>query len=126
MCLRELPLSLRLLIDEDSQAKPLVSLLRKAGHDVKTANEAGLSGKEDFMVLDYAKATNRILLTQNCDDFETLHKANSKHPGIFVIYQNNNHSKDMSRQEMVKAIANIEKAGIRLANQFISLNQWNY
>ncbi len=119
-------MSLRLLIDEDSQAKSLVSLLRKAGHDVKTANEAGLSGQEDFLVLDYARDINRILLTQNCDDFEALHKANSQHPGILVIYQNNNRAKDMSRQELVKAIANIEKAGIRLANQFISLNQWNY
>ncbi len=119
-------MSLKLLIDEDSQAKPLVSLLRKTGHDVETANEAGLSGKEDFLVLDYARVTNRILLTQNCDDFEALHKTNSKHPGIFVVYQNNNRFKYMSRQELVKAIANIETAGITLTNQFISLNQWNY
>ena len=126
MCLRELPLSLRLLIDEDTQAKPLVSLLRKSGHDVETANEAGLSGKEDFLVLDYATVTNRILLTQNCDDFKALHQANSKHPGILAVYQNNNRSKDMSRKELVKAIANIEMAGITLAYQFIALNQWNY
>lgn len=135
-------MSLRLLIDEDSQAKPLVSLLKKAGHDVETANEAGLSGKEDFLVLSYARTANRVLLTQNCDDFEgegcavarripnhlveALHQANSKHPGILAIYQNNNRSKDMSRKELVKAIANIETAGIALANQFISLNQWNY
>jgi predicted nuclease of predicted toxin-antitoxin system len=135
-------LSLRLLIDEDSQAKPLVSLLRKSGHDVETANEAGLSGKEDFLVLDYARVKNRILLTQNCDDFEgegcavarripnhlveALHRANSKHPGIFAVYQNNDRSKDMSRKELVKAIANLEVTGITLANQFISLNQWNY
>nr|WP_319421436.1 DUF5615 family PIN-like protein [Pleurocapsa sp. FMAR1] len=67
-------MSLRLLIDEDSQAKPLVSLLRKVGHDVETANEAGLSGKEDFLVLNYARIGNRVLLTQNCDDFEALHQ----------------------------------------------------
>ena len=142
MCLRELPLSLRLLIDEDSQAKPLVSLLRKSGHDVETANEASLSGKEDFLVLDYARVKNRILLTQNCDDFEgegcavtrripnhlveALHQANSEHPGILAVYQNNDRSKDMSREEVVKAIANIETAKIELTNQFISLNQWNY
>ena len=119
-------MSLRLLIDEDIQAKPLVSLLRKSGHDVETANEAGLSGKEDFLVLDYARVKNRILLTQNCDDFEALHRANSEHPGIFAVYQNNDRSKDMSRKELVKAIANIEMAGITLTNQFISLNQWNY
>ena len=124
--MRELPLSLQLLIDEDSQAKPLVSLLRKSGHDVETANEAGLSGKEDFLVLDYARVKNRILLTQNCDDFEALHQANSEHPGILAVYQNNDRSKNMSRKELVKAIANIETAGITFANQFISLNQWSY
>ena len=126
MCLRELPLSLQLLIDEDSQAKPLVSLLRKSGHDVETANKADLSGKEDFLVLNYARTNNRVLLTQNCDDFEALHQENSEHPGILAVYQNNDRSKDMSREEVVKAIANIETAKIELTNQFISLNQWNY
>ncbi len=119
-------MSLRLLIDEDSQAKPLVNILRKAGHDVLTANEAGLSGEIDQYVLDYARAENRILLTQNCGDFEVLHKANPSHPGIFVIYKNDNYSKDMSRVEIVRAITNIEASGIPLFNQFISLNQWNY
>jgi hypothetical protein len=32
----------------------------------------------------------------------------------------------MSRKELVKAIANLEEADITFANQFISLNQWNY
>ena len=35
-------------------------------------------------------------------------------------------AKTTLRQELVKAIANIEKSEISLTNQFISLNQWNY
>ncbi|WP_334907623.1 DUF5615 family PIN-like protein [Nostoc sp.] len=49
-------MSLKLLIDEDSQAKRLVNLLQNAGHDVITVNEAGLMSKPDSVVLDYARA----------------------------------------------------------------------
>jgi predicted nuclease of predicted toxin-antitoxin system len=127
-------LSLELLIDEDAQDKILVKMLKKAGHDVLTVNEAGLASEEDSVVFGYARSTNRILLTLNCRDFEILHQANSNHPGIFAIYQEANPSKKMSFKAIVRAIpqgsasqrANLENANIPLANQFISLNQWNY
>jgi predicted nuclease of predicted toxin-antitoxin system len=121
-----LALSLRLLIDEDSQAKRLVNLLKNAGHDVITVNETGLSGKFNDEVLDYARQNERIILTRNYDDFQELHEANPVHPGIFVVYQDANPSKDMSHQTIVKAIANLEVSGMPLANQFIPLNHWNY
>lgn len=119
-------MSLKLLIDEDSQAKVLIKMLRQAGHDVITVNEVGLIGQPDPVVLNYARENNRILLTHNCQDFQALHKANPLHPGILVIYENEDYSKDMSRQEIVRAIANLEAASFPLTNQFISLNQWNY
>ena len=119
-------MSLKLLIDEDTQAKVLVSRLRNAGHDVKTVNEVGLSGEIDELVLEYARAENRILLTHNCDDFSALHEENPNHPGILAIYNNDDHTKDMSNKNIVKAIANLEVASIPLVNQFIPLNQWNY
>ena len=119
-------MSLKLLIDEDSQAKVLVSMLRKAGHNVVTVNELGLMSQPDEVVLDYARQDNRIVLTHNCRDFEALHDTNPNHSGIFVIYENDNSFKDMSRQEIVRAITNLEAAKIPLANQFISLNHWNY
>lgn len=119
-------MSLKLLIDEDSQAKVLVSMLRKAGHDVVTVNELGLMSQPDEVVLDYARRDNRIVLTHNCRDFKTLHETNPNHSGIFVIYENENYFRDMSRQEIVKAISNLEAAKIPLANQFICLNHWNY
>jgi predicted nuclease of predicted toxin-antitoxin system len=119
-------LSLRLLIDEDSLAKVLVKILRVADHDVITVNELGLSGQPDPVVLNYARQNNRILLTHNCRDFEALHQENPRHPGILAIYENRDYSKDLSRGEVVKAIANLEAANIPLSNQFISLNHWNY
>jgi predicted nuclease of predicted toxin-antitoxin system len=119
-------LSLRLLLDEDSQSKRLVSVLRKAGHEVLTINEIGLAGSSDDVVLKYARAKNRILLTHNCDDFEGLHKINPNHLGILAVYRSSNRSKNMSFKDIVHAIANLESATFPLANQFISLNHWNY
>jgi predicted nuclease of predicted toxin-antitoxin system len=118
-------LSLNLLIDEDSQAQRLVNLLKNAGHDVLTVNKAGLMSQPDLIVLDYARQHNRILLTRNCRDFQALHEANSIHLGILAIYQASP-SKKMNYQDIVRAIANLESANFPLANQFISLNYWNY
>lgn len=63
-------MSLRLLLDEDSQAKYLVNLLRAAGHDVVTVKEAGLGSRLDTVILDYASQELRVLLTRNCEDFQ--------------------------------------------------------
>ncbi len=62
-------------------------MLREAGHDVVTVNEAGLMGQPDSTVFHYAIDKNRIVLTLNCRDFKALHKANPNHPGIFAVYQ---------------------------------------
>ncbi|MGF1514763.1 MAG: DUF5615 family PIN-like protein [Elainellaceae cyanobacterium] len=119
-------LSLTLLLDEDSQAKYLVNLLRTAGHDVLTVNDAGLSGAPDNKVLEYASRYSRILLTRNCGDFYSLSKENPAHAGILAVYQYSELSKNMNYQAIVKAIANLEASGLDLTNQFIVLNQWNY
>lgn len=91
-----------------------------------TVNEADLMSEDDYLVLDLAIQDNRVLLTRNCKDFQALHQVNPNHPGILGIYRERQYSKNMSFQEIVKAIANLEAANIPLANQFISLNQWNY
>ena len=56
-------MSLKLLLDEDSQAKYLVNLLRDSAHDVITANDADLGGLPDSVVLDYARQQKRVMLT---------------------------------------------------------------
>ncbi len=119
-------MSLKLFIDEDSQDRILVKLLRNAGHDVVTVNEVGMNGQPDPVIFAYAREKNRLLFTFNCDDFEALHLAKPNHPGILVVYQEADFSKNMSYKEIVTAITNIEASGIPLANQFISLNHWNY
>ena len=119
-------MSLPLLVDEDSQAKYLISLLKAAGHDVLSINAADIAGFSDDKVLEYARQHDRILLTRNCDDFQSLHQANSNHPGILAIYQDAEPAKNMSYQAIVKAISNIETTGLEIASQFAVLNQWTY
>lgn len=70
-------MSLRLLLDEDSQARYLVNLLQASLHKVLTVNEAALSGQPDPMVLSYAKEHNYVLVTRNCSDFHELHLASN-------------------------------------------------
>ena len=119
-------MSLRLLIDEDSQDKLLVKLLREVGHDVITVNDAGLTGSRDTVVLNYAKVENRVLLTLNCRDFQILHQATPNHPGILAVYRDANPANNMSFAAIVAAIANLQAVAVPLANQFMPLNQWNY
>jgi predicted nuclease of predicted toxin-antitoxin system len=119
-------LSLALLLDEDSQAKYLVSLLRAAEHDVLTINEIKLTGTSDDEVLKCARQQRRILLTRNCSDFYELHQTTTEHFGILAVYQDADPTKNMSYQAIVNAIANLEFSGLELTGRFIALNQWNY
>lgn len=119
-------MSVKILLDEDSQANYLVNLLELQGYDVMTVKVAGLSGKPDIAVLNYARQEERVLLTRNCEDFLILHQSNPVHPGILAVYQDPDSSKNMSYQAIGKAIANLESANYGLKNSFIILNQWNY
>lgn len=119
-------MSLKLLLDEDSQAKYLVNLLRLANHDVDTVNRSGLGSSPDVVVLNYARQQRRVLLTRNCGDFLELHQIKPVHTGILAVYQSPDQSKNMSYQAITRAIANLEGSGSVLENQFVILNQWNW
>lgn len=118
-------MSLRLLLDEDSQAKYLVNLLQVSQHELLTVNDAELTGQPDSIVLGYAKQQVYILLTRNCNDFQELHAKDPSHSGILAVYQGADESKNMSYKDIVRAISNLEKSEVPLENQFVVLNQWN-
>jgi predicted nuclease of predicted toxin-antitoxin system len=44
-------------------------MLKTAGHDVLTPQDANLQGQPDVAILAAAISDNRILLTRNCRDF---------------------------------------------------------
>lgn len=122
-------MAVRLLVDECSEAKLLVQKLRDAQHDVLTVSEANLRNVRDADVFAAAIADNRILLTHNPADFVELHEArmaqNLTHPGLFLVHRKNKPG-DVTYDQIVAAIANLEATGLTLANSYHSLVSYNY
>ncbi len=73
----------RLLADENVPRR-LVEALRERGHDVLTAQDAGLANRAlpDADLLARASQEGRALLTFDRDDFTRLHRASADHAGI--------------------------------------------
>jgi hypothetical protein len=53
-------------------------------------------------------------------------RGNSQHAGILLVYQDNHRERDMSNDGIVRAIANLEQAGIVFAGSCQVLNAWRY
>jgi predicted nuclease of predicted toxin-antitoxin system len=119
-------LSLQIYVDDCVYDKRLVTLLRAAGHQVTTPADAGLTAASDPAHFKYAQAHNLVLLTKNPDDFVQLHAADQSHAGILLIYQDNDPGRDMTFAEIVRAVKNLEDAGIVLQGSCIALNAWRY
>jgi hypothetical protein len=71
--------------DENFDHRVVVEL-RRLGHDVLTASEAGRADQRipDPDVLAFAVSQNRAVLTFNRRDFIRLHKSSQAHCGIIV------------------------------------------
>lgn len=119
-------MGLRLLLDEDTKSRRLVLALRAAGHDVVTTADMGLDGEPDDSVLRTAIVDNRIVLTQNCHDFLMLHHRLGQHCGLLLIYPHSLPSRQMTVEQIVRALKNLEAAGVSLASAYFALNDWNF
>ena len=75
----------RLYADENFPL-PAVEALRRLGHDVMTAAEAGQAGQgiADDVVLGFAHALGRAVLTHNRKHFRHLHNAGHAHSGLIL------------------------------------------
>lgn len=62
-----------------------IKTLRAWGHDVETAQEAGLSGHNDNELLQYAISQNRILISIDMDFSNALRFVPSSHTGIIIL-----------------------------------------
>lgn len=60
-------------------------MLRDWGHDIETAQEAGLSGREDNDLLQYAVSKDRILISIDMDFSNALRYIPSSHRGIIIL-----------------------------------------
>lgn len=78
------------LLADENYPLPVVEALRAPGHDVRRAQEEGLTGRPDDEVLAFATAAGRAALTHD-RDFIRLHRTNRPHAGI-VFCTNDNDS----------------------------------
>ena len=62
-----------LYIDEDAMDGDTIKGLRLRGFDVLTASEARTQGFEDHQQLSFATEVNRVLMTFNKVDFQSIH-----------------------------------------------------
>jgi hypothetical protein len=77
---------LALLDADENFPHPTVVGLRRLGHDVLTAREAGRADREidDTAVLAFAHARARAVLTQNRKHSRNLHHSGHEHSGIII------------------------------------------
>ena len=119
---------MRRYLDDDTASPLLAKLLGNAGHDVQLPSAAGMSGKDDAVHLTHAIQDDRTCLTKNHGDFETLHNlivaANGRHPGILVLRQDNDPTRDLSPRGVARAIQNLQAAGVPVVTSFYVLNHW--
>jgi uncharacterized protein with PIN domain len=119
---------MRVYLDDDVAAARLTRLLRAASHDVQLPSDVGLAGEDDPTHLTQAIRDKRVLLTRNYGDYEKLHllivEAGGHHSGILVERFDADPKHNLTPADIVRALRNVETAGISLTNQYYILNQW--
>ena len=119
---------MRLYLDDDTAAPLLAKLLRNAGHDVQLPGDVGMAGAPDPVHLTHAIGDDRVCITKNHDDFWILHnllkQAQGHHPGVFVVRQDNDPTRDLTPKGIVGAVRKLERAGVPIDDEFVILNHW--
>jgi hypothetical protein len=119
---------MNLYLDDDVVKGALVTRLRKMGHHVVTPAGVSLDGVWDPRHFLHAVQNRLVLVSKNHDDFKELHQliqaANGGHSGIAIDRGDNDPSRDMKDADVARAISNLEKAGVPIANEFHILNHW--
>jgi hypothetical protein len=119
---------MRLYLDDDSVARALIVTLRKAGHVVQIPADIGLMGEADPVHFLHAIREQRLLLSSNHDDFEDLHElvvySGGSHPGVLIVRKDDDHRRDMTVNQIVRAIGNLLASSIPLQDSLTVLNHW--
>jgi predicted nuclease of predicted toxin-antitoxin system len=115
-------LKIRLLLDENTSDHILTDMLRKAGHDAVWLQQVAPYGIPDENVLAIARKEKRAIYTRD-RGFLSLATNVKSHAGIILEYRNNIPS-DMSKLQIVKALAIIGKQFLSLKNQVVIINSF--
>ena|SRR5712692_3639335 len=119
---------MKLYMDDNMADRDLVALLRKRGHQVTIPADADKVGVSDPKHLAYAISHDLLVVTQDREDFSDLHDlvmaSKGAHPGIVLIYSENDPTRDMSHRGIATALGKLERSGAPLANELHVLNHW--
>jgi Domain of unknown function (DUF5615) len=119
---------MRLYLDDDSVHRALISQLRQAGQDVQIPADIGFSGEADPLHLLHAIQDDRVLMSQNHDDYHDLHDlvigSGGSHPGIFALRRDRDRRRNMHPFQIVGAIVKVLAAEVPITNSFVVLNHW--
>ena len=119
---------MKLYLDDNSCKGLLALLLRKTGHTVVVPGDVGCAGVSDPRHFILAIQTGLVVSTRDYEDFLELHDlvqaVHGQHPGILAIRSDNDVSRDMKDRDIVRAIGNLERSGVSVANEFLVLNHW--
>jgi hypothetical protein len=98
---------------------PVVDALRRRGHDVLTALEAGQANQRvpDDAVVELATCSGRVVLTLNRRDFIGLHDRFPRHAGIVVC------TEDHDVDRLATAIDVAVRGTATLASALIRVNR---
>ena len=104
---------------DESFPLPVVETLRRLGHDVLTAFEAGQANQRipDDAVLEFATRSGRAILTLNRWDFVSLHARVAGHAGIVVC------SQDPDADRLATAIDVAVRSAATLSGSLIRINR---
>ena len=94
---------LRFLIDEDVP-RSTTRVLRDAGFDVMNVHEAGLQGKSDDLVFNFAQSENRLLITCDMGFSNILKFPPLENHGILVVRVPDSEPIDVFNREVLNAL----------------------
>lgn len=110
---------LAFLIDENL-SPDLAKLARARGYRALHATWAGLRGKPDHRVAEFAASRDFILVTTDLVDFQRICRRRKDHPGIIFLWVSDHDLMDRQTQETMFA------AGLAQAAQDEPLNEAIY
>jgi predicted nuclease of predicted toxin-antitoxin system len=117
-----------ILIDENMSSPRLASRLQAAGHDVVMAGDVGLGSTLDPRVLTWAVSQDRLVLTQDHDDFTDLHElilaCGGHHPGILTVRFDNDPHHNLTERGIVTAVGKLVASGVPIPDEVHVLNHW--
>lgn len=120
---------MKLYLDDSVAAPKLARLLVDAGQDIRLPADVGLTGVDDVEHLIHAVRHGRACLSRHGTALQSFHEligaVQGQHAGILIVDRYNDPSRDLTYRGIVRAIRNLEAAGVPVADQFEVLNRWH-